>query len=203
MNHFVFASPAVAALLSLSAVACSASTPTAARSPAVAFEAPAVAVNDGCALEGMPRVVATHVVPRGGVTAVAADGKLWLRFATTRDPRVSLALDPSTLDVVDGAEPPAQTAPTATRGPVQVELEDHRHLVAWTEGSFERGLSVKVATVSDDGIPGAPADLGYQGSAIGQPALAVASGGAGLVAFIESNDAGFQVVVTRATCAAR
>ena len=201
MNHIAL--PALVACLSLSAVACSASTATGPRSPSVAFEAPASSVSDGCSLEGMPRVVATHVAPKGGVTAVASDGKIWLRFATTHDPRVSLALDPSSLEVVDAAEPPPQGTGGDSRGPVQVEIEGHRHLVAWTEGSMDKGLSVKVATVSDDGIPGAPVDLGYEGSAIGQPALAVTPGGSGVVAFIESNGAGFQVVVTRASCAVR
>jgi hypothetical protein len=149
----------------------------------------------------MPRVVATHVAPKDGVSAVAADGKIWLRFGTTHDPRVSLALDPASLEVIDAGEAPPLALTGAARGPVQVELEDHRHLVAWTEGSMDKGLSVKVATVSDDGIPGVPADLGYEGSAIGQPAIAVTPAGAGIVAFIESNGAGFQVVVTRATCA--
>src|ERR1035441_5865989 len=90
MNHIAL--PALVACLSLSAVACSASTATAPRSPSVAFEAPASAVQDACSLEGMPRVVATHVAPKDGVSAVAADGKIWLRFGTTHDPRVSLAL---------------------------------------------------------------------------------------------------------------
>jgi hypothetical protein len=199
MNHIAL--PALVACLSLSAVACSASTATAPRSPSVAFEAPASAVQDACSLEGMPRVVATHVAPKDGVSAVAADGKIWLRFGTTHDPRVSLALDPASLEVIDAGEAPPLALTGAARGPVQVELEDHRHLVAWTEGSMDKGLSVKVATVSDDGIPGVPADLGYEGSAIGQPAIAVTPAGAGIVAFIESNGAGFQVVVTRATCA--
>ena len=201
MNHIAL--PALVACLSLSAVACSASTATGARSPSVAFEAPASSVSDGCSLEGMPRVVATHVAPKDGVSAVAADGKIWLRFGTTKDPRVAVALDPATLEVVDAGEAPPQPTMGAARGPVQVELGDHRHLVAWTEGSMDKGLSVKVATVSDDGIPGAAADLGYEGSAIGQPAIAVTPAGTGVVAFIESNGAGFQVVVTRSSCPVR
>ena len=52
---------------SAGATGCSTTTRVAPISPAVAFSAPRSDVEQGCSLEGMPRVVATHVVPRGGV----------------------------------------------------------------------------------------------------------------------------------------
>ena len=170
-------------------------------SPAVAFGANTSDVDPGCSLDGTPQIVATHIAPKAGVAAIASGGRVWLRFATTRDPRVSIALDPETLAVVDDVMAPVEAAPRATRGPVEVDLQDHRHLVAWTAGSLDQGLHVKAVTTDDEGIAlGAPIDFGYQGSAIGRPAAAFTEDGKGVLAFIESNDAGFQLVVVRASC---
>jgi len=187
------------------ALGCSSSTrvATAPVSPAVAFGANTSDVDPGCSLDGMPQIIATHIAPRAGVSAVANGGRVWLRFATTRDPRVTVAIDPETLAVVDDAMAPVEAAPQSVRGPVEVDLPDHKHLVAWTAGSLDQGLHVKAVTVDDQGVAlGAPLDLGYQGSAIGRPALAFTEEGKGVLAFIESNDAGFQLVVVRASCGA-
>jgi hypothetical protein len=191
-----------AACLSMS-VACSASTGNGLRSPSVAFGASASDIPGECSLEGMPRVVATHVVPNGSVKAMAADGMIWLSFATTHHPFFELAVDPESLDVVDAGEMPAKTAPGSASLPVQVALEEHRHIVAWTEGSTDKGLSVKFAAVADDGSSAAAMDLGYEGSATGRPVIAVTPEGRGILAFVESNGVRSQLVVTRANCAMR
>ena len=74
--------------------------------------------------------------------------------------------------------------------------------MAWTEGSLETGYRVRATILSLDGSTSAPTDLGDQGSAIGQPVVAVTPAGDGVVAFIESNDDGFQLVVKRVCGAA-
>src|ERR1700722_6665576 len=174
---------------------CSGTTTVAPASPAVAFGAPRSDVEQGCSLDGMPRVVATRVIPKAGVSAQVSGGRVWLRFSTTHDSRVLLALDPETLEVTDDATPPVESAPAATRGPVEVEVQDHRRLVAWTEGSMNEGLHVKAITIGDEGnAMGSAIDLGFQGSAIGRPAVAFNENGKGVLAFIESNETGFQLV---------
>ena len=62
---------------------------------------------------------------------------------------------------------------------------------------------MKLATATDDGSPSNAVDLGYEGSAIGAPALAATPEGKGVVAFIESNGTGFHLVVTRVSCGDR
>jgi hypothetical protein len=182
---------------------CSTTARVAPISPAVAFSAPRSDVEQGCSLGGMPRVVATRVTPKDGVTAAVSGGRVWLRFATTRDARVLVAIDPETLEVVTDATPPVEAASTAPRGPVEVQVQDHRRLVAWTEGSLSDGRHVRAVTIGDEGTAlGEPIDLGFEGSAIGRPAIAFDENGKGLLAFIESNDMGFQLVVTRAGCPA-
>ena len=186
--------------LSLASLGCSAGTSVPMRSPAVAFAASSSDVAQSCIPDGT-QVLATHVVPKAGVTAVAEGSRIGLRFATTGNPRVALALDPGTLQILAGETPPVETARGASRGPVEVELTDHRRLVAWTDGSIEAGWHTRVATIGADGSSEAPVDFGYEGSAVGQPAVAVTRAGNGVVAFIESNGAGFQLVVTHVTCA--
>ena len=170
------------------------------RSPALAFAASASDLAQTCTPDGT-KVIATHVVPKAGVSAVAKGDRLGLRFATTANPDVAVALDPGSLEILAGETAPATAAPGASRGSVQVELTGGRRLVAWTEGSVEAGWSTRVATVAADGSSEAAVDFGYQGSAVGQPAVAVTRAGNGVVAFIESNGAGFQLVVTHVTCA--
>ena len=85
--------------------------------------------------------------------------------------------------------------------PVVARVDSNRSLLAWTEGSIYGGMDVRVATVGSDGGPiGDPLVVPHDGSAIGQPALAVASSGHGVVAFIESNDHGFQLVAASLDC---
>ncbi|HTQ41728.1 MAG TPA: hypothetical protein VMI75_03155 [Polyangiaceae bacterium] len=205
MNTTTLSAALAACFLSLSTAACSTTTTASApRHPAVGFAATTTDLSSGCSLEGMPRVIATHVAPKAGVTATSAGGHVWLRFATTRNPGATVAIDPESLEVEDAADPAPLAAPTLQRGQLMgVDLEDHHRIVAWTEGSAEQGLSVKLATVTDDGSPSNAIDLGYEGSAIGTPALAATPEGKGVVAFIESTGAGFHLVATRVTCGGR
>ena len=205
MNTTTLSAALAACFLSLSTAACSTTTTaSAARHPAVGFAASASDLASACTLEGMPRVIATHVVPKAGVSATSADGHIWLRFATTRDPRVTVAIDPESLEVQNAAEPPPAVTPLAQPGQlIAVDLQDHHRVVAWTEGSTEKGVSVRLATETDDGSPSNAVDLGYEGSAIGTPALAATPDGKGVVAFIESTGAGFHVVAMRVSCGGR
>lgn len=183
------------------ATGCATTAPMVPAAPAVAFSASRSDVDAGCSLEGMPRVVATRLRPMAGVAAAISDGHVWLRFTTTRDPRVQLAVDPETLEVVVDAAPLIEVAPTAKRGQVEVNLRGHRHLVARTEGSLDDGLHVKaVAVGEEDTAVSTSSALGFEGSAIGDPAIAFGHDGKGVLAFIESNEVGFQLVVTRVAC---
>jgi hypothetical protein len=192
---------AAASVFALATTGCSASAASpVARQPVVAFGATPSELAGACTMDGTPRVVATHVVPRGGVTAVAHGGSVWLRFETTRDARAVMAIDPRTLEAIDAGDAPAEQA--APAAPVRVQLDGGRSMVAWTEGTDETGLSVKVATVDAEGVTTPPADLGFEGSAIGRPAVASTPQGQGVVAFVESSGIGFHLVVTRVTCPA-
>jgi len=171
-------------------------------SPTVAFEAPIGDMPSGCSPEGMPRVIAKHVAPKAGVTATADGSHVWLRFATTKAPRVVERLDVDSLE--SSADADAEAAPPeagANTGPLVLSLPDHRRFVAWTDGTLESGMHVRGVTVDSDGVAvGQSVDLGFEGSAIGRPAVAVSPSGHGVLAFIESNGAGFQVVATRVSC---
>jgi len=189
------------------ATGCSAAAAGSPRMPAVAFAASTDDVSDGCRIEGMPVVIATHVAPRGGVSATADGSLVWLRFGTTRDGRIAVALDPESLEIVDGGRSPDPVAagltPGLTPGPLELDLTAGRHLVAWTDGSLTDGMRVRALTVDDRGrAVGDEINLGYEGSAIGRPAAAIAPSGHGVLAFIESNGAGFQLVVARTRCMA-
>jgi hypothetical protein len=208
----------VAAAALTACAGCSNALPTSAKSTApaasatVAFAASESDLAPACATEGMPRVVATHVAPMAGVTAESDGARIWLHFATRNDPRAALAIDPSTLnaDDEDGAAPreaagdaPAPAPNRIASGPVAVGIEGGRQLLAWTDGSTYMGLRVLAVTLGENGAQvGAPIDLGYEGSAIGRPAVAVASSGRGVLAFEESNGAGFHLVAVRIVCGA-
>ena len=171
------------------------------REPASALAADACDRTSGATPEET-HVVATHVVPKGGVRVVADGDRLGLRFATAGNHGVALALDPVTLQVLGGETPPVETPSSAAPARQHIELPDHRRLVAWTEGSLETGYRVRATVLSLDGSIAVPTDLGDEGSVVGQPAVAVTPAGDGVVAFIESNDDGFQLVVRRVCGAA-
>jgi hypothetical protein len=121
-----------------------------------------------------------------------------LHFSTTALPSVDVEVDPASLKVVS-RETVNVPPPATSRGPLEVRLEDGRGLFAWTDGSTYDGMHVVAQGFSGASL-GAPVDLGHEGSAIGQPAAALTSGGQGVLAFIESNDAGFHLVVTKLAC---
>lgn len=202
MTLFVYSLVGAGALAALTGCSGSAWQARTAASPTVAFGATTSDVPSGCSPEGTPRVIAKHVTPAAGVTATADGSHVWLRFATTKSPRVLEQLDTGTLETsTDGQAAPPESG--ASTGPVVLSLADNRRFVAWTDGTLEQGMHVKAVTIDPDGVSvGQGIDLGYEGSAIGRPAVAIARSGRGVLAFIESNGAGFQVVATRVTCAA-
>lgn len=172
-------------------------------SPSLAF-ATGVDTAGSCVLAGMPRILATHVIPRPGVRAEVAGRTVLLRFARRGEPRAALAIDPDSLDVVDaeGIADGVQAAPPA-QGATWVSGEDHHIFAAWTDGSVYEGLHVVAQTIDMAGVPAGPrSELGYEGSAIGLPAVAVDAAGRGVLAFIESNGSGFHLVATRVVCGA-
>lgn len=195
---------AIAGTLVSFALGCSASTSTAARSPALAFGAsasdvasvsPAVQTGAQCALRGEPRVIATHVSPTAGLKATSMAYRVWLHYGTT-----TVALAPESLEVVADHVPPPREVLDRPGHSVEIGTEDGRHLVAWTQGEVFGRSDVRAASTglaSSD-----PVNLGYEGHAVGDPAVAVTSSGDGVVAFIESNGAGFQLVAMRVSCSA-
>ena len=204
MHNYVVAG----ALVSLT-LGCSAATSTASRSPAVAFAASSsdvasvgtgVSTRVQCALQGEPRVVATRVSPTAGVKATSMAYRVWLHYGTNAKGDTTVAIAPESLQTVADDVPPPHGVLDRPAHSVEVATEDGRHLVAWTQGDAFPGNDVRTASTglgSSD-----PVDLGYQGSAIGDPAVAVTSSGSGVVAFIESNGTGFQLVAMRVSCSA-
>ena len=88
-------------------------------------------------------------------------------------------------------------------GPVVAKVDDKRSIWAWTVGSIYTGMDVRVLTVGPHGEAlGTAVTLSHEGSAMGLPAVAVASSGRGVVAFVESNDQAFQVVAASLDCGA-
>jgi hypothetical protein len=185
-------------------------------SPALAF---AAGENDlGECSVGRPRVLATRAAPPVGVSARVDASHLWVRFAPTTQNRVTMSIDPASLDVVEVVESTAPsirswagTAPsgdddaeawaTGRRGETFVWLDGGRSLQAWTEGSLETALHVEVQTLDRGGAAfDSPFAVEHDGSAVGTPALAVGSSGRGVLAFIESNGHGFQLVAAPVDC---
>jgi hypothetical protein len=152
----------------------------------------------GCLPEGTPQVVATHVAPRSGVSAAADGSRVTLRFSTTGHPGVALDIDPESLEVL-GTGTANVPSPLASQELVAVRLDDGRGLQAWTDGSVYEGKHAVARGFAGNTL-GATVDVSSEGSAIGQPAAALTSSGRGVFAFIESNGAGFHLVVTRLTC---
>ena len=183
-------------LLGLATAGCAETLPAVPHSE-VAFSAPTSDVEPFDSGPRGPRVLATHVMPMRGVTAVADGGHVWLRFRTTREPRVVIAIDPETLEVVDGSTPPVQPAPGTPDGPVEIDVHDQDQLYHWVGPWLDDVLSHPGETPDDGAL--APMELGYHGSAIGMAAVAVGKDCKGVLAFIESNgsDSGFDLVVMR------
>jgi hypothetical protein len=174
-----------------------------------------------CVINGSPRVVAAKATPRAGVQAAADASHIRLRFSTQANaPYVALALDPQSLEELGVAESmplaPASeddlaragrvAEPSdrgARQGPIIVPVDSQRSIFAWTDGSAYAGMDVQVMTVGHDGVPlSAPVRIPHEGSAMGQPAVAVASSGRGIVAFLDSSDRGFRVVAVSLDCTA-
>jgi hypothetical protein len=94
---------------------------------------------------------------------------------------------------------PRQDADVARRTVVRIDTA--RSLVVWTSGSIYVGMDVRMQTIGKNGEPlGAAILLPHDGSAFGQPALAVSPSGRAVVAFLDSSDHGFQVVAASLDC---
>jgi hypothetical protein len=231
MNPSKIQTVVVGAAATVIGVGCATRT-SAARAPSVDLEGLAPAPS-ACVIQGAPRVVATRAMPPAGIDAQADSSHVWLRFAQKANWPLALAVDPETLNILGASDPTGPVpdsqpveVPVAWRvdrtdplegaslfavssrqrrdsAPSFVRLDAHRSVIAWTEGSIERGLDVRVLTVGDDGVPiGIPVAPAHEGSAIGVPRLAFADSGRGVVAFLESNGSGFQVVAASLDCGA-
>jgi hypothetical protein len=96
---------------------------------------------------------------------------------------------------------PSESEQTRVGAPVVADVDSRRSVFAWTEGCVDTGMDVRVLTVDGEGEPlGAPVTVPHAGSAIGQPAVAVAASGWGVVAFIDSNGHGFELVAATLNC---
>jgi hypothetical protein len=87
---------------------------------------------------------------------------------------------------------------------IVAKVDSGRWLRASVEGSIYTGFDVLVGTVGRDGEPiGDWVALSHEGNAMNlRPALAVGPSGRGVVAFVESNEPGFQVVASAIDCGA-
>jgi hypothetical protein len=76
-----------------------------------------------------------------------------------------------------------------------------RFLLVWTEGP-PSAHEVRALTLSADGTPvGAPLSISGASTNAGQGQAAVAANGHGVIAFLEANANGFQLVATPIACA--
>jgi hypothetical protein len=176
-------------------------------------------VYGACAIDGDVRVIAEKVAPVP-MDAVARDERLWLRYGARVHEPLVVGLDPGSLQVVavagaadwppranEGLTPVAWQGATggpgdAVQGRSIVRVDAERSLVAWSEGSVEGGYQVRVATLGWRGEPlGRVITLNREGSAMSSPVASIGPSGRGLLAFVESNGHGFQVVAAPLYCA--
>ena len=145
----------------------------------VAVGSPAVAINDG--------VVVVAWADRAGPTD---PWRLrWVRFKAGETPG-----EPGTFT------PPAGGKGEQAMSPGLAAVPGGRFLLVWTEGPATRH-DVRALTLSRDGQPiGKPLDISNRSVNAGQGQAAITSARQGLVAFLESADAGFQVVATPIAC---
>jgi hypothetical protein len=134
------------------------------------------------------------------VKATSMAYRVWLHYGTNAGGDTTVAIAPESLQTVADNVPPSPQVLNRPAHSVEVATEDGRRLVAWTQGEAFPGNDVRTASTGLGNSD--PVDLGYQGSAIGDPAVAVTSSGSGVVAFIESNGTGFQLVAMRVSCSA-
>ena len=94
-----------------------------------------------------------------------------------------------------------ESRPREVSTPVIVDVDSHRSVLAWTEGSAYTGVDVRIQTVGRGGVAlGPPVTLAHEGSAIGRPTLAVTPSGRGVVAFLDSSEQGFELVAAPLNC---
>jgi hypothetical protein len=203
MRPTIYVCLEIAAVLAAAPVCLGCAGRTAAEpAPALAFAATATDIAPGGCAIGSPRVLAQKAAPPAGVSARAESQAAWIAFGPTAVERVALKVDPVSLGVVETITD-GDAAPTsiAHGDGVFAWLDGGRSIRAWTEGSTESGHRVRVQTLDRTGEPlDAPVALQGEGSAVGAPAVAVDPSGRGVVAFIESNGHGFQLVAAPLDC---
>jgi hypothetical protein len=100
---------------------------------------------------------------------------------------------------------PSTFAPPGDKGeqemsPSLAALPAGGFLVVWTEGPQSRH-TVRALTVSDKGEPvGQALEISKDGANAGQGQAVVTSSGRGVVAFLQSNDNGFELAATPVSC---
>jgi hypothetical protein len=103
---------------------------------------------------------------------------------------------------VDLADAAWRQHPDVAR-PIVARIDSERSLVAWTSGSIYAGMDVHMQTIGKNGEPlGAAIVLPHEGSVFGRPTVAVSPSGRAVVAFLDSNDHGFQIVAASLDCGA-
>ncbi len=116
--------------------------------------------------------------------------RVLLGFGTTKESHVIASVNVHSLEA-EANEPGATLANEAQEATVRDEK-----LIAWTTKGPASAWRMRSDAAAVD-----PNDLGFHGAIIGKPAMAVALDGKGVLAFVESNGDGFQLVATRVLCA--
>lgn len=144
-----------------------------------AVGSPTVAINDGVVLLAWADRASTDDPWR----------LRWVRFAAGEAPGMPNAFSP-----------PAGGKGEQAMSPSVAALPGGRFLLLWTEGPAS-GHDLRGLTLDSDGKPlGGPLTLSSPGVNAGQGQAAVNATGSGVVAFLESASAGFEVAATSITC---
>jgi hypothetical protein len=142
---------------------------------------------------GSPSIAAngdtTIVVWADRATASDPWGLRWVRFANAARPGEPVSFLPPAGGKGENAMSPGITA-----------LSDGRFLLVWTEGPAS-GHEVRALTLTPEGQPiGAPLAISGDGSNAGQGQAAVNAAGRGVVGFLRSRGATFEVAATSIVC---
>ena len=184
-----------------------------------------------CHVVGAAQVVASSVFVPAGVEASVEDGRVAVRFAHRRheceavavsaesgrvaggETRVSCPVDGSSL--ATNVQVTGMAAPASSRGLMGVPADGHRTgaqpetadvrapMVAWVEGAAEGNRVRARATVGGSAVGPVINITSADTSVIGQPAVAFGQDGRGVVAYLASNEHGFDVVATPVACPSR
>ena len=202
MRPTIYVCLEIAAVLAAAPVCLGCAGRTAAEpAPALAFAATDTDITPGGCAIGSPHVLSKKAAPPVGVTARAESRVAWIAFGPTAQERVVLKVDPVSLGVFETFADAAEPSSIGHGDAVFAWIDGGRSIRAWTEGSTETSHRVRVQTFDRAGEPlDAPVALQNEGSAVGAPALAMDPSGRGVLAFIESNGHGFELVAAPLDC---